>query len=80
MNKNFTQKELRNFLSRISDFFKNLPVLPANLRLAGNLILIQFENPVHHHPVSISTTVTFFNTLNKRKPQLRCIPLVSKQY
>jgi len=40
MNKNSTQKETRNFIAKLSNFFTNAPALPAHLRMAGNFVLL----------------------------------------
>lgn len=43
MNDNFIQKKLKNFVSEVSGFFFNLPVLPAGLWFAVNFALISFN-------------------------------------
>ena len=43
MNNNLTQKELKNFKTRFSNFFKLLPMLPASLWFTVNYLFVQFK-------------------------------------
>ena len=61
MNKNSTQKEIRNFVSKISNFFKNVPILPAKLRGAGNFIPMLNPNLAQLPPASKSIIVSFLS-------------------
>jgi hypothetical protein len=80
MNKNSTQKEVRNFVSKISDFLKMLPVLPANQSGAGNFIWILYKNPVQLQPVFKSANFTFINFINKRQSQSALVQAVINRY
>jgi len=40
MNKNSTQKETRNFIAKLSNFFTHAPALPARPRMAGKFALL----------------------------------------
>ena len=64
MNNNSTQKEIRNFVSKISNFLKIVPILPANLRGAGNFIFMLNPNPAQLQPDSKSVIVSFFRFTN----------------
>ncbi len=44
MNNNFTQRENRNFVSKISDFFKILLALPADVTIVGIPAIVQNSN------------------------------------
>jgi hypothetical protein len=77
MNKNSTQKEIRNLVTKISDFLKLLPALPANLPGTDNCILIRYKNPVQLLPVFKSANFTF---LNNRQPQTGFLPEAINQF
>ena len=92
MNKNSTQARKRNFVSKISSFFKILPVLPAILQRAGGCISVQQSNLTHNRPVSgyIRLSAYFENIciskiqltyfLNRRQMQLRLLPVNINQF
>lgn len=77
MNKSSTQKEARNFISKISGFLKMLTALPANLPGADNFILIPYKNPVQFLPVLKSTNIIF---LNNRQHQSGFAPELINQF
>jgi len=70
MNKNFTQKEIRNFVSKISGFYKNVTMLPANLRGIGDFIFILSPNPAQLQPAS-KLIITAFAKYKKIKPYFK---------
>lgn len=80
MNKNSTQKETRNFVSKISDFLKMLSLLPANLPGAYNFMCIGYKNPFQHQPVFQSTYFSFLNCINSRQPLLSFKPVKINQF
>lgn len=64
MNKNSTQKKTRDFVSKISDFFKIVPTLPAYLRIAPACILVQLYHSVAFEYVLKTLAGSFFNPDN----------------
>lgn len=64
MNKNSTQKGIGNLVSKISNSITMLPLLPANLRVAGNFVLAQFNKLFELAPVSNSGTHGSFSLEN----------------
>lgn len=44
MNNNFTHKEFKNFITKVSDFLSILTNLPAGLWHAANFLFVQYNN------------------------------------
>jgi len=64
MNNNSTQKEIRNFVSKISNFFTILLRLPAHLRIAGNFRMVPCYTSARAKAVSKSIITSFFSFRN----------------
>lgn len=60
MNKKFTHRENRNFVSKISDFFKILPAIPADMITAGIIAIVQNTNLSQAH-IYLKTSIAGSN-------------------
>jgi hypothetical protein len=64
MNNNSTQQEMRNFVTKISNFFTILLPLRAYLRIAGNYILLPPYTLSRARAVSKSIIISLFSFSN----------------
>lgn len=76
MNNNFTHKELKNFKTRFSNFYKFLPALPADPWFAVNFLLTQYNNLLKLPAISESAFLKFCNAA---KPALQLKPIAINQ-
>lgn len=67
MNNNFTHKEFKSFVSKLSDLLSLLPGLPAGRRFAVNFLLVQY-----HELLKVPAISKIF--INK-KPALKLKPV-----